>query len=80
MTPEERAATVTVIADGYACACLGRYRCGTHEEIVGVIRAAIAEEREACATIIDNWPDDGLIPATMRAIYDELAATIRSRP
>lgn len=54
--------------------------CRKKADPVAQIKAAIAEEREACAKIIDDWPDDGLIPATMRYEYEKIAAALRARP
>lgn len=73
MTPEERATKIKI---SIGCGCC----FDTHDEIdnqaaiAKAIRAAIAEEREACAKIADEndgrWVTDGCM----------IAAAIRARP
>ncbi len=60
MTPEEWAAVITTVVS-------------QRRLIADAIRAAVAEEREACAVLVEDFPHDS--PAVGR----ELAEAIRAR-
>lgn len=77
MTPEDRARAIAEYANS-------DYRSDDYEDDVAAkvlahLREAIAEEREACAHLVERWPDDGLLPATFAAHHEDIVAAIRAR-
>ena len=73
ITPEERALT----------AWTDFYHGPTVEGIANLIRAAVAEEREACARLADNTAVrlyDRVLDCRCHGTVDDLAAAIRCRP
>jgi hypothetical protein len=83
VTPEEIAAK---FSDTWMCGC-GEADCPSIERLAAAIRAAVEEEREACAKVADGcsvhgYEDRPEFPRVMefaRIVSSTIAAAIRSR-
>jgi hypothetical protein len=71
MSPEERAHRL--LED---CDRAGHFNAPCGSCTVDAIRAAVAEEREACARLVNGWRQQGVLGYWGR---DELSAAIRAR-
>lgn len=83
MTPEELAAECGAnLSHGCGCCYYNDDEARNRQAILFALHAAIAEEREACARVVETWwhlPEDrteGAVSTTTEAL---IAAAIRSR-
>ena len=85
MTPEDWARQIHVLVyNAPGCSCRKFDLCPQHRRVAEMIRAAIAEEREACAKIADadtirrDCCDLVAVGAKLFC-HDKIAAAIRAR-
>ena len=92
MTPDERAATLINDTPNTAAFIIGTRLLAFRAELADAIRAAIAEEREACAAVADSYVAEAFREAARqvntpgerlaqmeRLASDRIAAAIRAR-
>lgn len=77
MTPEERAA---VVAESLSC-IHQKDRLGQERTLAAAIREAVADEREACAKVVEDWHNDSAHShdSWEWCSCEDTAAAIRSR-